>query len=249
MEELEGLEELEQEKIPHATAHDVSLARVNYANKVDEEIRDTVRNLSDWSDTINSNLIEIRQLISKKAKMKTISDLREGLTNKKIDEKISDDIIAINYRISWIENSLIELRVLDNKKALVAEPLYQEKIANWRNELKKIETTSGTINQIHVISEDTNPDDLKIKLTNIGVAIDANIRSICSSNKKIKAVLSFYESGLVILKNINPQDPIIAHLDNKLQEWKAKVKLARITQIVIIVLIILLIVIQAIINS
>lgn len=248
------MEELEEtKKSTHASARDILLAKVNYdnkredyANKVDKEIRDTIHNLSDWSDKIDLYLNEARQLISKQVQNNTIYDLRES---QYINEQISDLTTKINIKISMIENSLIELKVLDNKKALIAEPLYQEKIANWRNDLKNIETTSGNINQIQNISQETNPDDLKIKLTNIGIAIDANIKSICSRNKKIKAVLSSYESGLVILKNINPQDPIIAHLDNKLQEWKAKVKRARITRNLIVILIILLIALRFIINS
>lgn len=248
---MEKLEETK--KSTHASARDILLAKVNYdnkredyANKVDKEIRDTIHNLSDWSDKIDLCLNEARQLISKQVQNNTIYDLRES---QYINEQISDLTTKINIKISMIENSLIELKVLDNKKALIAEPLYQEKIANWRNDLKNIETTSGNINQIQNISQETNPDDLKIKLTNIGIAIDANIKSICSRNKKIKAVLSSYESGLVILKNINPQDPIIAHLDNKLQEWKAKVKRARITRNLTVILIILLIALRFIINS
>lgn len=214
------------------------------ANKIDEEARNRLNNLSRYSNLIEENFSKIREMIRNKTKK---NERKQTITSL---------IEEINQYISKIENGLIELKTLDNEKALVAEPHYQQKIVNWRNQLNNIDVlivtpnknksriSSETLNQINITSQDTNPDELKVKLTNIGTIIDADIKSICSGNKKIKPALSSFESGLAMLKAINPQDPIIAYFDNKLQEWKAKVKQARISKIAIIVSIILLLILS-----
>lgn len=192
------------------------------------------------------------------------SEIKEiKLTKRKKNERgkniqsLSEEVLQ---NISKIENTLVELKALDSDKASVVEPHYQQKINIWKSQLSEIdiltkkENTSsfffGTKKKeipkviqmpgenIDISLQNNDIEELKSKLIELGSIIDSNIKWFCSGNKKIKSALYKFESGLIMLKSKNPQEPIIPHFETKQDEWNTKVKRAKLSKIAIIVVII-----------
>lgn len=226
-------------------AQEIREKRISEQENAVIERMESLQNYSKW---VENKFSEIKELKRSKRKKKEYG---------KSIHSLSEEILQ---NISEIENTLIELKALDNDKALVVEPHYQQKISIWKSQLNEIdvltemENTGGSFlgtkkketskitqlpdEKINISLQNNDIEELKSKLIELGSIIDSNIKWFCSGNKKIKSALSKFQSGLVMLKSKDPQEPMITHFETKQDEWNIKVKRAKLSKIAIIVIII-----------
>lgn len=226
-------------------AQEIREKRISEQESAVIERMESLQSYSKWIENSFSKIKELKRTKRKKNEFgKNIHSLSE----------------EILQNISEIENTLVELKALDNDKASVVEPHYQQKISIWKSQLNEVDISTEKENtgssffgtkknetskiiqlpdkNINISLQNNDIEGLKSKLIELGSIIDSNIKWFCSGNKKIKSALSKFQSGLVMLKSKNPQEPMITHFETKQDEWNTKVKRAKLSKIVIIVIII-----------
>lgn len=226
-------------------AQELREKRINEQERI---FQNCVRDLSYNSQRVEDSLSEVKDMIRNKQKKDEDGESIESYRDE-----------VMKY-LSKLQDTLMQLRSLDKDNVQI--PYYQQKIENFHGELTKvnndIERMRGfslfgsskrqtiqnskvvvpPIPTIDVSCNDT--EQIKNNLIKLASNIDAHIKLICSGNKAIKPYLSQFESLFIVLKDKEPDNPMIPDYENRLLEWKKKIKIALISKYAIIVIIIAL---------
>lgn len=214
-------------------------------NEREEEIRDCIDDMSRYSKWVEDSFSKIREMI------------RKGKKKDKYGKTLDSCKDEILKNISIIENSVVKLKSLDKSNDNISH--YQQKMSNWNDNLDSLITLNSrlfgkkAINSMssHIGTSIGNfsndPEEIKINLTKLSSFIDSKIKSFFSRNKSIKTDIAKFDSNLAMLKSIVPDDSMISHFDSKRKEWKAKIKQAKMSRIIIIGAVILFFIIESII--
>ena len=201
----------------------------------DKEIRATIDELSFLANRIDTNFSIINDMIRKKQRSRKDGYRKLSITDYKNE---------ILNKISNLENTIMKLNALDKQKADTLAPHYQQKIINWKIALEKTEVNhssgifektfkdvvdviKGESEMINSITFCNDADELTQTLANFSSLIDTKISSfdLTGTAHKFSAALAKFETGLSLLKSIDPTNVMIPRFVELQQKWEKKRKL------------------------